>query len=164
MFEREEVERLKALRLAAWRKRFGTKPATGHGCARRLLPRSKSTTALLATLQLPKNCDWGCLRPPWGDHGDLWRRNGAIAVYTTQPYNWNAEKEREVTAWCTGLGLSVAFSDDESWHHPGGTTLITIWHPTNPLLPQGFTAVGNRRDERPEPLWSHYRSSSLMRA
>lgn len=129
----DEVTRLKGARLTEWRKRHGTKPTSGHSCVRRLLPQSAETKALLQSLQAPENCDFGCLRPPWGDHGDLWLRDSAPVAYTFQPYDWNEEKTTRVTEWCRRLGLSVTFSHDESWHHPGGTTLITIVHPTNPL-------------------------------
>ncbi len=133
MYCRDEVEQLKVVRLASWRERYGTQRSSGHGCVRRLLPRTKETRALVASLQLPESCDWGCIRPPWADHADLWLRDGHVVAYTSQPYNWNEEKEAEVAAWCMQLRLAVAFSHDDSWHHPGGTTVVTICHPRHPL-------------------------------
>lgn len=133
MCDKETADLLRESRLKAWQMKHQVQLSRRWGAVHRILPNTKETKALLVSLGLPAKSSGQSPQPPWADHDALWMRDGVDVAYTTQPYNFTDEKRAEVTAWCDRLGLSVAFSDDESWRLPGETTLVTIWNPENPL-------------------------------
>ena len=61
-------------------------------------------------------------RPRWLDHYGS-SKQGDVNVFVAEPYSLTAADLRDVAAFATELGLSVAVGSN-SWHYPGATVRI----------------------------------------
>jgi hypothetical protein len=66
--------------------------------------------------------------PPSDDHGETFYWLGKPLFYVYHPYN--GVDERKLAEFCQQHGLGYEISP-ESWHFPGWTVRVTIYHPTH---------------------------------
>ena len=113
----------RAARLTAWQAR-GYRRSPSHACLLRLG----------AGRCNGRHCP--TMTSDWADHVDLWlRRDGRPACLTSQPYGLDEAARRHLDLLCTTMGLRWRAEPEQSWHCPGGTTLVVI-EPVTPLLPR----------------------------
>jgi len=64
---------------------------------------------------------------PGSDHATLWCRDGAPAVYVSQPYGMDGEYLRALLEVCDAYGMSCFVDAWPSWHNPGSVLSVFVW-------------------------------------
>jgi hypothetical protein len=65
--------------------------------------------------------------PPYADHVHVFCTADNSILFTSQPYDWNEEKEAKTKEFCDKYKISYRVNPEWSFHNPGSTTLIEYY-------------------------------------